>query len=428
MKSNNLLEKMRRINAGDHLVFLYEEKDVISNANIIADYISSRIIKNEKCVFISGDIDTEIIEKRLRLTIDFEKSISSGQLSILNKNDLYSKDGEFIPKEIILLLKSLATKAIKDGYKAFAITGEISWVLEREDGFSRIMDYEYALNDEVFGSYPVSAICRYNINKMSSYMIKNIIEVHPLVIWNKEVHENPFYFELANTEGLDIEKFRVESKLAAIERYTYVKSRFHDEIESTEKKYQKLQLNQLKNMIVALTGLLEVHDEYTKNHSANVAKISEKIGKAMNLSEKVINQIYYAGLVHDIGKALIQKEIINKKGKLSKEEFEIIKKHPVDGYNALKKSEELSNIANYVLQHHERWDGKGYPSGIKGENIYLESRIIAIADSYDAMISERPYRKALSKEEAIKEIRDNAGKQFDPEISIIAIEKVLNNI
>ncbi|MDM8533844.1 MEDS domain-containing protein [Clostridiaceae bacterium HSG29] len=409
-------------------VFSYDDKDDILNANTMADYIISRINKNEKCFFISGDIDMQLIIKRLKAFIDFDGSINRGQLTFLDKNDAYSKDGKFKPEKMIALLKKLTDEAIQNGYKGFSITGEISWVLDYDDGFERIMDYENMLNSEIFGFYPVSAICRYNINKFSSNMIKNIIEVHPIVIWENEVHENPFYFELSNTENLDVEKFQVISMLAAIIKYTKIKSRFHDEIESAEKKYRKLQLKQLENIVFTLVELLEIHDKYTRKHSVTVAEFSKRIAKKMQLSEDIIDQIYYAGIVHDIGKTVISKEVINKKGKLTKDEFEIIKKHPIDGCKALKKVEGLSHIANIVLQHHERWDGTGYPCNLNGENIHLESRIIAIADAYDAMTSDRPYRKAFSKEEAIDEIRINAGKQFDPDIAIIAIEKVFKNM
>lgn len=426
MKFKNLLEQMKHIKAGDHMVFLYEDNDVILNANIIADYIISRINRNEKCFFISGDINVELILRRIQESIDLEETINKGQLSILDKNDAYSKEGKFDPEKMIALLKELATEAINDGYTAFAITGEISWVLEYDDGFDRIMDYEYLLNDEIFGYYPVSAICRYNINKFSNEMIKNIIEVHPIVIWKDEVHENPFYFEVVKTDSLDIEKFQVDSMLSAITKYTCIKSRFHDEIEKTEKKYQKLQLDQLKDIVVILTELLEIHDKYTKNHSVSVAEISQKIAVAMELPEKVINEVYYAGLVHDIGKAIISNDIINKKGRLTEEEFEVIKKHPVYAYDTLEKAEGLKHIANIVLQHHERWDGSGYPNGVKGEDIYLESRILAVADAFDAMTSDRPYRKALSCEKAIEEVKAYSGKQFDPEIAAVAIEKVFN--
>jgi putative nucleotidyltransferase with HDIG domain len=178
-------------------------------------------------------------------------------------------------------------------------------------------------------------------------------------------------------------------------------------------------------MIVSLTGLLEIHDQYTKNHSQNVANISREIAEEMNLSKEKINQTYYAGLVHDIGKTLIPNEIINKNGKLNQDEFEIIKKHSTYAYKALLKSKELNHIANIVLQHHERIDGKGYPLGLEGEDILIESRIISIADAYDAMSSDRPYRKALKNVEILNELIKNSEKQFDKEIVDIAIGKVL---
>jgi hypothetical protein len=240
MKSDYLLEKMNRIVAGDHMVLLYDDKDINLHIDVISAYIISRINKNEKCFYIYGDIAIELILERLRSSIDLEEAINSGQLLILNKNEAYSKDGKFDPNKMIDLPKKLAIEAIDEGYNAFAITGEISWVLEYEDGFERIMNYEYLLNDQIFGSYPVSAICRYNINKFSSIMIKNIIEVHPIIIWKGQVHENPFYFSVIKTKNLDIEKYQVESMLKTIEEFTPVKSRFQDEIEIQENKYQRL--------------------------------------------------------------------------------------------------------------------------------------------------------------------------------------------
>jgi len=258
-------------------------------------------------------------------------------------------------------------------------------------------------------------------------MVKNIIEVHPIIIYKGKIHENPFYTEIVNTKKLNIEKYQVESMLKNISDFSNRKSRFHQEIQKKEKQYKKLQLNLLENMIVSLSGLLEIHDEYTKNHSQKVADISKMIAQAMELPKENISQIYYAGLVHDIGKTLIPREIINKKGKLSKDEFEIIKKHPTHAYKALVKSKELNHIANIVLQHHERIDGKGYPLGLKADDILVESRILSIVDAYDAMTSHRPYRKKLTKEEAIQEIKSNIGKQFDRDIANIAIKEVLDN-
>jgi putative nucleotidyltransferase with HDIG domain len=329
---------------------------------------------------------------------------------------------------MIALLKQLADEAIANGYNAFGITGEISWVLDYDDGFERIMNYEYLLNEEIFGSYPVSAICRYNINKFSNSMLKNIIEVHPIIIWKGQVHDNPFYFSVINTENIDIEKYQLDSMLKAIENFTIDKSRFRDTLEIQELKYQKLQLNVLKNMVFTLTGLLGIHDKYTENHSQNVANLARSIAENMNFSQLEVSQIYYAGLVHDIGKALIPVEIITKNGKLTKEEYDKVKEHPTIGYRALSNSKELTSIAKFVLSHHERWDGKGYPNGLKEEEICIESRILAIADSFDAMTTDRPYRKAFSIDEAINEIENNIGNQFDPEIARVAIDKVFKKL
>ncbi|MBI9096099.1 MAG: MEDS domain-containing protein [Sphaerochaeta sp.] len=182
MDLNNFQEQMNHIEPGDHLIFLYDDKNFNENMDILSSYISSRIHKNEKCFYICNGSEIDLILKRFQLSIDLVNSINCGQLSILNKEEAYSKEGTFVPKKMIALLKTLSQDAIKEGYSAFSITGEISWVLEYEDGFERIMEYEYLLNKEIFGIYPVSAICRYNINKFSSKMIKNIIEVHPIVI------------------------------------------------------------------------------------------------------------------------------------------------------------------------------------------------------------------------------------------------------
>ncbi|MGM0436963.1 MAG: HD domain-containing phosphohydrolase [Bacillota bacterium] len=182
------------------------------------------------------------------------------------------------------------------------------------------------------------------------------------------------------------------------------------------RKYNILQNKFTKELILSIIRMLEIHDLYTRGHSEKVANLSKMIAKQLNLSEKKMNDAYWAGMVHDIGKILIPDYILNKKSSLKDNEFEIIKKHSVWGYQTLSATEDLQNIARFVLFHHERWDGEGYPRGLKGEEIPLISRILAVADAWDAMTTDRAYRKALSKEEAIKELKDNKGKQFDPKI------------
>ncbi|MFW5686810.1 MAG: HD domain-containing phosphohydrolase, partial [Halanaerobium sp.] len=183
------------------------------------------------------------------------------------------------------------------------------------------------------------------------------------------------------------------------------------------KEYSTLQNNFTREIISSTIKMLEMYDLYTRGHSENVAELAAKIAEEMELEPKWVDDIYWAGLVHDLGKMLIPLEILNKEGKLTKTEYEVIKEHPVLGANVLSSSDSLKHIAKFVRHHHERWDGDGYPDGIKGEEIPLESQILCAADAWDAMRSKRTYREPLSFNHALAEIRDNKGIQFAPEVA-----------
>ena len=157
----------------------------------------------------------------------------------------------------------------------------------------------------------------------------------------------------------------------------------------------------------------------TEKHAERLAELSVRVGRMMNLMEKDIGELQLLGMLHDIGKIGIDDKILNKPGKLSDEEWEIMKRHPEIGYRIAKASIKLARIAEYILAHHERWDGGGYPRGLKGEEIPLLSRILAVADAFDAMTEDRVYRKAMSMEAAVEEIRKNSGTQFDPNVAEI---------
>ena len=176
--------------------------------------------------------------------------------------------------------------------------------------------------------------------------------------------------------------------------------------------------------IKTIINTLHEKNPREEQHSKRSSEICRKIGKALGLSESEISKLEAVALLHDIGKIAINEGILNKPGKLKEQEWDEIRKHPEIGYRILNTSMNFQNWRIH-LAHHERWDGRGYPQGLKGENIPLISRIIAIADSYDAMTSDRPYRKALSIERAVLEIIKNSGTQFDPEIAKLFIEKVL---
>ncbi len=170
------------------------------------------------------------------------------------------------------------------------------------------------------------------------------------------------------------------------------------------------------NTIQALSMAIDAKDRYTHGHSKRVSDISLLIAKEMNFDDDQIDLLKYAADLHDIGKIGISELIISKEGKLTVDEYEIIKTHPLVGETIVEPVPFLQDIKPIIRHHHERWDGYGYPDGLAGEEIPFMSRIILIADAYDAMTSDRPYRKALSHEEAVKEIMKHNGTQFDPKV------------
>ena len=168
---------------------------------------------------------------------------------------------------------------------------------------------------------------------------------------------------------------------------------------------------------------------YEKNkreeqHSRRVSALNVKIGEIMGLKEESIEELKNIGMLHDIGKIAISDDILDKPESLTSEELNEMRRHPAIGYHILSSVIGMAEIAGYVLAHHERWDGKGYPKGLCRNEIPLQARITAVANVYDSMVNERPYRKTRSKEEALEELKRNAGTQFDPEIVKIFVESV----
>ncbi len=175
--------------------------------------------------------------------------------------------------------------------------------------------------------------------------------------------------------------------------------------------------NTYHDIIDCLTTALEARDHYTAGHSCRVGDISYDLAKALGIRGHSLSEIHMAAHLHDIGKIGVPEAALNKPGKLLPHEWAQIQQHPEIGYRILCRSKNLRCIAEMVLQHHERWDGKGYPKGLCGERVCLGSRIIGLADAIDAMTSERPYRKAMSWSDCRTEIEANKGLQFDPVIA-----------
>ena len=175
-------------------------------------------------------------------------------------------------------------------------------------------------------------------------------------------------------------------------------------------------------VVMSLIHTLELYDDYTGGHSEEVAYMSREIGKIMNLDSEMYNELFWAGIIHDIGKVGVPSSIINKKAKLTEEEYDEVKKHPVHGYNIIKKSSELSNVAILVKHHHEWFNGSGYPDGLKDNNIPLGSRVIAVCDAVSSMIKKRVYSTAKTIPEIREEIVLYTESQFCPIVSKAMLE------
>ncbi len=176
------------------------------------------------------------------------------------------------------------------------------------------------------------------------------------------------------------------------------------------------------DLVECITSALDARDPYTGDHSRRVSDMACFLCRKLGMSEDDVQEIHIAGHLHDIGKIGIPDRVLLKEGRLDDEEWQLMKKHPEIGAEIMSKSDNFTRIAAILLHHHERWDGKGYPFGAKGEEIPLGARIIAVCDSIDAMASKRSYRNALPMDVVRSEIEKNIGMMYDPEIAQLALD------
>ena len=224
-------------------------------------------------------------------------------------------------------------------------------------------------------------------------------------------------FSVASMILFILRKNELELNQATLEKKVQEQT---SELRSQQKATKKLFLQ----TVTALSEAVDAKDRYTSGHSKRVAEYARMIAERMGKDKEEQEEIYRAGLLHDVGKIRIPNSIINKEGKLTDEEFNIIKVHPITGYHILKGIGGSHRIAIATKYHHERYDGSGYPNRIFGENIPEMARILAVADSYDAMTSNRSYRKALPREVVRSIIEEGKGTQFDPAIADVMLQMI----
>ncbi|MCR5200734.1 MAG: HD domain-containing protein [Saccharofermentans sp.] len=195
----------------------------------------------------------------------------------------------------------------------------------------------------------------------------------------------------------------------------------HNKIEKLQKQRDH-DLEILNQSITTFTYFIDAKDRYTRNHSVRVAMYAKEIGRRLGLEEEDLQNLYYGTLLHDVGKIGIPDNILRNDGSLNQDEYEIIKTHPLKGAEMLKHFTSIPNISDCAHYHHERYDGTGYPEGLKGEKIPLFARIATVADAFDVMSLDRMYQKALDYDSIIAEFKKNSGSQFDPQLVPIIIE------
>ena len=292
--------------------------------------------------------------------------------------------------------------------------------LPKEARLSDSWNIEYALNDNIMR---VSSV-EHNVD-----VLANDIQTFGFIIISSEVREieeitftfQPVYqmrdyklywFNVLLSIALGVillSSIVVETRLAPLKR------------ESDEDKIIILQTMQ------TFSNFIDTKDPSTKGHSMRVAYYSKELAKKLKLPERDVELIYYIALLHDIGKIYIPDEILNKPGKLTPDERAIIETHAAKGAEILKDFSAIEGIAEGARYHHEHYDGTGYPIGLAGENIPFLARIICVADSYDAMSSDRCYRPRLTKDKIIEELKNNSGTQFDPEVVECMLELLDSN-
>lgn len=212
--------------------------------------------------------------------------------------------------------------------------------------------------------------------------------------------------------------------LPSIIAFIFISIVFHNYVDGLHKLERNMEDIKALNdsFLTAMAASIDARDPYTHGHSKRVAFWGRELATAVGLPKKQIDEVYFGGILHDVGKIGIEDAILNKEGKLTSEEFDRIKQHPVIGYEIVKQSGVFAELLPAIRSHHERIDGKGYPDGLQGDNIPVIARILAISDAFDAMVSDRPYRRGLTIEAALQQIREGAGSQFDADYAAKFIE------
>jgi putative nucleotidyltransferase with HDIG domain len=298
------------------------------------------------------------------------------------------------------------------------------WVVEHMEGAFIIVDSSYGYLES--NAYANEIFTELKHMKKNARISKKLYEI--MIGEQGEEYIDGKYYDKNIVELKEGEKIKGYSLLLTdTTKQHEFQMQLEDEVEKqtymAEERRKSMERLSLQ-MVHALANTIDAKDSYTNGHSTRVAKYSVMIAERLGYSGEKLERLRYAALLHDIGKIGIPKEIINKTSKLTDEEYEVIKTHPVIGSNILKEITEIPDISIGARWHHERYDGRGYPDHLAGDEIPKLARIIGVADAYDAMTSKRSYRDVLAQNIVYGEVEKGKGTQFDPDIADIMLELI----
>jgi len=401
---------------GPHLLKIYEEsKKGIANRNrgtlfnpfsnqtipVVVDFVPLF----EKKIVSGGIVLIEDLRESIQKEEEIKKILKKDFLTDTYNRSSFDEDVlDFKESDLPIYFVLADINGIRVYNESFGFeTGDkiISYVASTIKSHMKVDMRVYRVGGDEFGFFIKNA---------------NMNDAEELVtLINKDMENQPFEFDVHVSFGY--------ADLESLNKPFQTVFKNAEKMLFSQKIYEGSSVSS-KTVDVIMAALFE-KSKRELNHSKRVASMSYHIAKSMNLGKTFEEKVKLSGLLHDIGKINIDSNILNKTDDLNPEEWDIIKEHPRTGYMILNAVEEYRDIANIVLSHHERYDGSGYPRGIVGTYIPLEARVVSVADAFDAMTQDRTYRKALSTDDAINELRAGKEKQFDPTIVEIFITKVL---
>ncbi|TET63773.1 MAG: HD domain-containing protein [Candidatus Stahlbacteria bacterium] len=375
-----------------------------------------------------------IISILMLISIVFTLKITSQ----FNQKDKQLKSLEDIDRA---MLSSLSHKGVMN-----AIVNKLNTALDVDATAVLTFTRNNSKKLNIFATNNLSAKIQESIQSKSNGFISSVIDNRkPLVITKIDDDEEEGFLKTLRTEGflsyMAMSIIKNGMPIGALtlysekpRRYTRKEIEFINAITSQigialdrAQLIERIQETSFES-VRALVEAIELRDPYTRGHSIQVSELSVKIAQDMEFTERELKLIKFAGLLHDVGKIAIPEAILQKTDPLTQEERTIIQKHPEHSAKIVEPIRDLRSIQNWILHHHERWDGKGYPARREGKETPLQSRILAVCDTYSAMIGERPYRASFTDEQAKREIKSVSGTQLDPKIVDIFLNSNANEV